>query len=197
MSKFRQHSGSTKEIVDISAYVNKDGELIDAIEGESNRVVIAKKGDSFLTIESDNYSVIDTEAIYALSEILNDTDFGRVLKLSVTTTTPFNILTNTNNHFHTNNTLQHYLAISSRGKFFDFIKRLMRVGIIYQMKGLIRREVRVIYMLNPLLSRKRKSFDPKIKEIFNDFNDLTITKEELYKLPAKKEDRVNDKCLDE
>lgn len=196
MSKFRQHSGDTKEIVDISAYVDKQGQIIDAIEGESTRVVVAKKGDMYLTIESNNYSVIDTEAIYALSEILNDTDFGRVLKLSVTTTTPFNILTNTNNHFHTNNTLQHYLAISSRGKFFDFIKRLMRVGIIYQMKGLIHGEVRVIYMLNPLLSRKRKSFDPKIKEIFNDFNDLIITKEELYKLPARKE-TADDKCLDE
>jgi len=43
----------------------------------------------------------------------------------------------------------------------------MKAGVIYQIKGNIAGEVRVIYMMNPFLARKRKTID---KEVFNVFN---------------------------
>jgi hypothetical protein len=51
--------------------------------------------------------------------------------------------------------------------FLKLLNKLMKVGVIYQLKGRIRDEIRVIYMLNPFIARKRKTID---KEVFNVFH---------------------------
>jgi hypothetical protein len=88
------------------------------------------------------------------------------MRLSTTTATPLNLIMNKNNQFHSNETLQQYLNIKSESMFFVFIRKIMKLGIIYQIKGNIHGSVRKIYMLNPFMSRKRRTFDHQVLEIF-------------------------------
>ena len=116
----------------------------------------------------DNYAVISSEAVEALQSVLNDSDLGKVMKMSLTIKTDLSILFNENIP-HTNKTLQYYLKIKSEAMYIGLIKRLMRAGVLYQIKGLIWGEVRVIYMINPYICRKRKTFENRVLEVFRKF----------------------------
>jgi len=160
----------TTSDVDISKYVNfETGEVMSSEIGGSASIVV-KEDTGMSIVNSSDFAIIDTDAVRYLFEVLNDIDFGRLLKMSLTTKTPFNILFNHNTP-HSNKSLQKYLAMSSESGFFRFVKRLMKLGILYQIKGKVYGEVRVVYMLNPYLSRKRKVFDNKVFEIFTEFKD--------------------------
>lgn len=157
------------EEVDVSNYINPEtGEVLSSEMGTSNKIIM-KKDTGMRIIESDDYAVIDTDAVHYLAMILGDSDFAKVLKMTVLTKTPLNIIFN-NNVPHTNETLQKYLQMSSESMFIKLIRRLIKVGIIYQIKGRIYGEVRVCYMLNPFLSRKRKQFESKVFEVFETFS---------------------------
>jgi hypothetical protein len=151
--------------IDLSPYVDDNsGEyLIDNL-AKGSKVSITENT-NLVTISSDNYSVIDTQAVICLSSVLNKSDLGSVLMMGIITKTPLNILFN-NTIPHTNSTLQEYLRISSESKFIDLMKRLIKVGVLYQIKGLIYGQVRVCYMLNPYLSRKRKTFEERVLSVF-------------------------------
>jgi len=131
---------------------------------------VKKEKQDLITITSDHFVVVDVEVIKVLANIVNDADLAKILKMSLTTTTKWNIITNDNNHFHSNDTLQKYLQIKSKSMFIKMMGRLMKAGILYQIKGNIQGSVRKIYMMNPLLSRKRKTFDPEVKKIFKSFD---------------------------
>ena len=81
---------------------------------------------------------------------------------------------NENNQLHSNETLQKYLDISSTSTFFALVNKLIKAGVLYQVKGLIYGEVRKIYMINPFLSKKRKVFDEKVIEVFQSFENKLI-----------------------
>tara|TARA_R110001606_G_scaffold143124_3_gene282419 strand:+ start:153 stop:677 length:525 start_codon:yes stop_codon:yes gene_type:complete len=166
MSKFRNIKPK-ETTVHLDQYVDQStGEVL---ESKGERFVRKEKVD-LITVTSKNFVVLDVEVIQVLAEIVNDADLAKVLKMGLTTTTPLNILTNSNMRFHSNETLQKYLKIKSESMFIKMIKRLMKAGVLYQIKGNIQGSVRVIYMMNPLLSRKRKTFDPKVKEVFKSFD---------------------------
>jgi len=154
--------------VDISKYVNREtGEiLVDEMSSDTKMTIIRDSG--LVSVSYSDYAVISTDAIIYLTTILNNSDLGNVLKMLTTTKTPLNILYN-NNVPHSNSSLQQYLKVSSESKFIDLIKRLMKLGVLYQIKGNIYGSVRVIYMLNPFLSKKRKLFDDKVFKIFKNF----------------------------
>jgi hypothetical protein len=124
-----------------------------------------------MTITSTDYAVIDSDALLALMTILNNSDLANVLKMAIVTKTPLNIVFNENIP-HTNETLQKYLELRSESKFIMLIRRLIKAGILYQIKGRIYGEVRVCYMLNPFLTRKRKQFESKVFEVFEQFKDV-------------------------
>lgn len=71
---------------------------------------------------------------------------------------------------HTNATLQKYLEIGSRAKFTELMKRLIKAGVLYQVKGSINGAVRVVYIMNPHLSNRRKTFHNSLFKLFKDFN---------------------------
>lgn len=156
--------------VDLSKYVNLETGEIMSSEVDGSASIVVQEDTGMSLVNSNDFAIIDTDAVKYLFEVLNDIDFGRLLKMSLTTKTPFNILFN-HNVPHSNKSLQKYLAMNSESGFFRFVKRLMKLGIIYQIKGKIYGEVRVVYMLNPFLSRKRKVFDNKVFEIFTEFKD--------------------------
>lgn len=157
----------TPAVLDLESYVDEtSGEISLLAPITSKHTVYEDTG--MRIIESDDYAVIETKAIMALTKILNNSDLSNVIKMSVVTKTPMNIIFN-NNVPHTNDSLQKYLEIGSKSKFIELIKRLIGAGVLYQIKGKVYGEVRVCYMLNPFLSRKRKVFEAAVFDVFEKF----------------------------
>ena len=156
--------------VDLSLYVNKDTNkhLLDELDKLNVESVTLQEDTNMSVISYSDYSVISTEAIIMLSRILNNSDLANVIKMSITVKTPLSVLYN-DDIPHTNYTLQKYLEIKSESMFIGLIKRLMKAGVLYQIKGLIHGEVRVIYIINPYICRKRRVFENQILDIFEQF----------------------------
>lgn len=163
--------------IDLDKYANiETGETL-ASEAAQGKGFTIREHTGLKTITSSDYAVIETEAILFLSRILNNSDLANVVKMSVLTRTPLNIVYADNNYPHTHDTLQKYLEIDSKSMFIKLIRRLIKNGILYQIKGKIYGEVRVCYMLNPYLSRKRKQFESAVFDAFERFT-LIDTKHE-------------------
>jgi len=128
---------------------------------------ITQKSD-LVTIHSNDYSVIDVDSLKVLMQALNDSDMAKIIKMSITTKTASNILFN-NNIPHSNKTLQQYLEIKSKSMFMKLIKRLVKEGALYKVEGNIYGEVRTIYMLNPHLSRRRRTFNADVIAVCKQF----------------------------
>jgi predicted transcriptional regulator len=79
--------------------------------------------------------------------------------------TPLNLVFN-HSVPHTNETLQVALDIASRSTFTLLIKKLMTLGVLYQLKGNFMGKVRVVYMMNPMLARKRSKMDAVVNDVF-------------------------------
>lgn len=160
-----------KITVDLSKYHNSEtGELLTSALNE-NTTMNTQETTNLVTINSDDYAVIDSKALQVITGMVNNSDLANVLKMAVVTKTPLNIVYN-NNVPHTNETMQTYLQVKSESMYIQLIKRLMKAGILYQIKGLIHGEVRVCYLLNPFLSRKRKTIDAELTVIFSEFKQL-------------------------
>jgi len=157
---------SKKEVVDLESYVNIETGEVMSSEFDSLKYD-TDTGKS--VVSYDDYSIISSEAVFALQDVLNDSDLAKVMKMSITLKTELNILFN-DKIPHTNKTLQKYLAIRSEAMFIRLVKRLMNVGVLYQMKGLIYGKVRVIYLMNPYICRKRKVFERKVLDVFKNFD---------------------------
>jgi len=163
-----------KKIIDVSIYHNEEtGELLSSEMGKNTTVVVSQKT-SNVTIDYEDYATISTQAMFTLMDVLNNSDLANTLKMSLCAKGPLSLLYNENNQLHSNETLQKYLDISSQSTYFSLINKLIKVGVLYQVKGLIYGEVRKIYMINPFLSKKRKVFDEKVVEVFQSFNKKQI-----------------------
>lgn len=154
-------------VLDLESYVDESTGEVKMLAQIPEGVKITEES-GMVVLDSDNYAVLETEAMLALMKVLNNSDLCNVLKMSVTTKTALNIVFN-NTIPHTNDTLQKYLQIGSQSKFIALIKRLISAGVLYQIKGKIYGEVRVCYMLNPFLSRKRRLFEAKVFDVFEKF----------------------------
>ena len=155
-------------VLELDQYVNKDtGEILSSeVKGDTHVTVSSDTG--LRTITSDDYAVIDSDALLTLMSMVNNSDLANIIKMAIVTKTPLNIVFN--NHVpHTNESLQKYLELNSKSMFIKLIRRLIKIGVLYQIKGKIYGEVRVCYMLNPFLTRKRKQFESKVFEVFDQF----------------------------
>lgn len=159
-----------KKIIDVSIYHNEEtGELLSSEIGKGTTIVVNQKT-SNVSIDYDDYATISTKAMFTLMEVLNNSDLANTLKMSLCAKGPLSLLYNENNQLHSNETLQKYLEISSESTYYNLINKLIKVGVLYQVKGLIHGSVRKIYMINPFLSKKRKVFDEKVIEVFQSFD---------------------------
>jgi len=91
-----------------------------------------------------------------------------VITMATDLKTPLNLVYN-GPQPHSNESLQLLLGYSSRDKFFKLLKKLMELGVLYQIKGRISGEVRVVYMLNPYIARKRRTIDNSVFKVFQPF----------------------------
>ena len=164
------------EYVDLTKYANiETGQQMHDELVQSGVTVTTNSKTGLSIISSDDYAVIDSDALLVLIHILNNSDLANVLKMAVVTKTPLNIVFN-GNIPHTNDTLQKYLEVKSEAMYTLLIRRLINAGVLYQIKGRIYGEVRVCYMLNPFLTRKRKQFESKVFEVFEQFQNNKLNK---------------------
>jgi predicted transcriptional regulator len=93
---------------------------------------------------------------------------NNILMMTTDLKTPLNIVYN-GPQPHSNESLQKFLGYSSKSTFIKLLQKLIKEGVLYQIKGRISGEVRVIYMMNPFLARKRKTIDKEVFEVFRPF----------------------------
>jgi hypothetical protein len=155
--------------IDLTKYVNEEtGELLTSeLQRDKMVVTVTKEGD-YVVITSDDYVVLDCKTVNYLSDILSRTEMNNILMMATDLKTPLNIVYN-GPQPHSNESLQVFLGYSSKSTFIKLLQKLIKAGVIYQIKGNIRGEVRVIYMMNPFLARKRKTIDKEVFEVFKPF----------------------------
>lgn len=167
MAGTKNRKQSTK--VDGDQYINKDtGELLSS-EVPGIRSVISTDPD-LVMMHSDEYVVLDSEAVRYIEKNFSPTDLGRILRMADMTYGEFNILYN-GNVPHDKQSLMEELEYS-RNKFANFMKRLHMKSVIYYLEGYTNgRKYRHI-MLNPYLARKRKTMNKECGGVFQNIKEL-------------------------
>jgi hypothetical protein len=160
---------SKKVNLDLTKYVNADtGELLTSELNRDKMVVTVTEEGNYVVITSDDYVVLDCKTVNYLAEVLSRTEMNNILMMTTDLKTPLNIVYN-GPQPHSNESLQKFLGYSSKSTFIKLLQKLIKEGVIYQIKGRISGEVRVIYMMNPFLARKRKTIDKEVFEVFRPF----------------------------
>lgn len=154
---------------DLETYVNiETGELLSSSLGRDKlSVSVTEKGD-YVVMSSDDYVVLDSATVKFLATELSRAELSNVLMMATDLKTPLNLVYN-GPQPHSNESLQAFLGYSSRAMFFKLLNKLMGLGVIYQIKGRISGELRVVYMLNPYIARKRKTIDNSVFKVFQPF----------------------------
>jgi hypothetical protein len=154
---------------DLETYVNiETGELLSSSLGRDKlSVSVTEKGD-YVVMSSDDYVVLDSATVKFLANQLSRAELSNVLMMATDLKTPLNLVYN-GPQPHSNESLQAFLGYSSRAMFFKLLNKLMKLGVIYQIKGRISGELRVVYMLNPYIARKRKTIDNTVFQVFQPF----------------------------
>jgi hypothetical protein len=157
--------------IDLDNFFNGEtGEsLASEIVGTKTSVTFKKETDLITLKKPENFSMINLDTLAKLYDILSNSDLGYLLKMFPLTKTEMNLICN-NTIPHSNYTLQKYLEIKSNKTFHTLIKKLISIGVLYQMKGNIQGAVRVVYIMNPNVSNRRKTFDKSLIDFFKDFN---------------------------
>ena len=157
--------------IDLDSFYNEQtGEsLASEILGTRTSVTFRKETDLITLKKPENFSMINLDTLNKLYQILSNSDLGYLLKMFPLTKTEMNMIFN-NTIPHSNYTLQKYLEIKSNKTFHTLIKKLISVGVLYQMKGHIQGAVRVVYIMNPNVSNRRKTFDNSLVDFFKEFN---------------------------
>ena len=157
--------------IDLDNFFNSEtGEsLASEIVGTKTTVTFRKETDLITLKKTENLSMINLDTLAKLYQILSNSDLGYLLKMFPLTKTEMNLICN-NTIPHSNYTLQKYLEIKSNKTFHTLIKKLIGVGVLYQMKGNIQGAVRVVYIMNPNVSNRRKTFHKSLLELFKDFS---------------------------
>jgi hypothetical protein len=152
--------------IDYTKYVNAEtGELLSSeLEGGKMKITMTEEG-KMIIMSSDNFIILDANTVKYLDQVLSTSEMGHIMKMTVDLKTPLNLIYN-GAYPHSNKSLQDLLGYTSESTFLKLIKKLMNLGILYQIKGNISGSVRVVYMLNPFLARKRKSLDKEVFEVF-------------------------------
>jgi len=139
------------------------GEVIDGVTS------VNVPDQDLVIIDSDEYVIIDSEALRYIQNNFNPMDLGRILKMADMTYGEFNIL-HKGNTPHTSASLMEDLKYS-RNKYSNFMKRLEKKSIIYYIVGYTNGKKVKHIMLNPYLARKRKTVH---KDCIRSFENIRI-----------------------
>lgn len=155
--------------IELANYVNVEtGEsLASELVGEGKTITVQEDSGTRV-INSDNYCTVDCDVLIKISGLISNADLAYLTKMFPLTKTDSNILYN-NNCPYTNQTLQKYLGISSVSKFSELMSRLDKVGAIRKKREYIKESRKMVFAMNPFLSRKRKTITVEEASYFIDF----------------------------
>lgn len=143
----------------------KTGETFD-----EDKVIHITEETGYSIINYDDYTVFDSRAIAYLQSILSRPEMSSVMTMASDLNSLFNLVFNKTVP-HTNETLQQHLGYNSKAMFINLIRKLIKVGVLYQIKGNIGGEVRIVYMFNPYIARKRKKINNDVMDVFKSFEE--------------------------
>ncbi len=150
-----------------SDYVNKEtGETMDS-ECKDNVKLSVREGTDLFTVSTNNYIVFDADAMAYMQSTLAKTDVSRVFTMTGMLRTDCSVLYQSNNHPHNSSTLPVVLNMS-QDKFYKMVRRLVSKGILAYAVCAPAGYTQKIYMLNPYIARKRKTFNNELNTWFRD-----------------------------
>lgn len=162
---------TVKRKFNISEYINiTTGETLASELINNNSSLYKEQRTELVTVSSKEYMVIDSKAFQYIAKNLNIQDAFRTSQLADTLHTEFNMLYNTNNTPHTLDSISNLFGISI-DEVRRLIKRLEKLSILGYLKGTKNGKSIRLYIMNPSVARKRKTFN---SEIFKIFDDLTL-----------------------
>lgn len=155
-----------REGFDPSDYVNKTtGETLESVLGGSSLQSVSQS--DLFTISYDDYIVACGKRLKEVKGAVSRSDYTRFMEMSLMVKTIFNVLYNS--------TIPHDLDSLSRALEIDkdnttkLVNRLVKKGFMAYTVCAPSGFVQKLYMLNPSIIRKRKTFH---KELFIFFKDL-------------------------
>jgi len=148
-------------------YVNRDtGELLSSEVNDKISLTIREDTNQFI-INSDEYVVFDSDAIYYLTNYLSSTDRGKIMTIANMVKGDCSVVCQNNNHPHTPETLSVTLDMSLN-KFYCFIRKMTKRNILAYTICAPSGFLQKIYMLNPYIARKRKTINCELNHFFRD-----------------------------
>ena len=149
-----------------SDYVNHEtGETMGS-EMKDGLSVTMRKDTGHFVIDSNEYVVFDAGAIEYLQSAAK-ADVSRVIQMGNMVKGDCSVIYQNNNHPHDSSTLPGILNLS-QDKFYKMVRRLVALNVLSYCVCAPAGYTQKIYMLNPYIARKRKTFDNKLAEFFRD-----------------------------
>lgn len=147
-------------------YVNKEtGELLSS-ERPGVSVLLRQDTGQFV-MNTKEYVTFSSEAMEYLAKELSTTDIGKIHIISNMVKGDCSIISQNNNLPHTPNTLCYVLDMDI-SRFYEFIRKLVRKNILAYAVCAPSGYLERIYMLNPYIARKRKTFNKGMMMLFRD-----------------------------
>lgn len=150
-----------------SDYVNHTTGENMASEHNKKISVTMREDTGHFTVNSDNYVVFDQGAMEYVQGAIAKVDVGKVFKMSTMLKGDCSVLYQNNNHPHNANTLPVILDMS-QDKFYNLVRRLVSKGILAYAVCAPSGFTQKIYMLNPYIVRKKKTFNNELMVWFSD-----------------------------
>ena len=150
-----------KRTINASVVDNETGELLD--------IPVTETVDTgLITFTTENFMTVDGDAWEYILTVINEVDSCRVIRMGNMLKTEHNIVFN-HTKPHTKETLSRFLGIDERS-FRRLVNRLVKNNIMaYCVCAPSGFEYKV-YMLNPTLVKKRKTFDKSLSVFFRDLS---------------------------
>jgi predicted transcriptional regulator len=147
---------------------SETGETVLSEMGPDSTLVVKGPSDHF-TISSEEFIVIDSKAFTYVCGVLGRPDLEKVTRMSNMLKTDFNILHSNNNNPHNLTSLAKALEVS-QSELKKIISRLVDKNVLAYVVCKPSKFLQKIYMLNPTLARKRKTFHEDLRMFFKDLS---------------------------
>lgn len=160
----------TKKVaIDPEKYANTEtGETL-ASEYGANTCIQVPNGD-FVKFKSKDFYMIERSALEYLQKHLSTKDLGYIYMISNMVYGSMNALYDKEMKAHTRETLMTDLELA-RTQFSGLINRLMKKGILYELKGMRGDKVMKAFILNPQIARRSNTIDRYTAELFHNLKD--------------------------
>lgn len=163
----RQTKQVIKKAINADDYVNLEtGETLTSEHGNV-RAVQVDNGD-FIIYKSNNFTTMEKSALEYLKRHLSVKDIGYIHLMLHMVYGSMNALYTRNMTAHTRETLMKELELA-RTQFSGLITRLIKIGVLYELKGLRGSKITKTFILNPNVGRAGSRIDRYTSELFKKF----------------------------